>query len=545
MKKFFRVSFLCVFVLLIALTVSCKGGSSKAAPAADSTAVAAGAAPGSGYPVKTDVTLTYWIDLNSANVAPNFTSMNDTEFSKYLEEETGIKINFISPAVGAARDSFNLLVASGNMPDMIDYNWNTGYPGGPAAAITNKVIIPLNSLLETHAPDTKALFDANPSYDKMIKTDDGNYYIFPVMKLDDYLNTTYGLFIRQDWLDELNLKSPVTIDDWYNVLTAFKTRKGAEFPLTYPGAGGNFGPFANGMLIGAYGITRNWFIQDGKAVHGIYTPAYKDWLLTMAKWYKEGLFDNNFATNDQVTVDSNLINGESGASAFWIGSGLGKYLPALRATNPKATLAATTYPVLKEGDTPQFNSLLNPFDGWGAVITTSCKYPEIAARFLNYGYTEKGRKTYNYGREGISYTINNGVVDLLPVVTQSPLGWPLGQAWSKYAHGVYPGPYFSERRFLELYYPYPEQLAALDAFTATNMRAHLMPPVSPTPAEASEFARIMTNVNAYADEYTLTAIMGTVDINSTYDTYTAQLKRLGMDRAIEIQQGALERYTDR
>jgi putative aldouronate transport system substrate-binding protein len=461
-------------------------------------------------------------------------------------EETGVKVNFISPAVGNGIDAFNLMVASGNMPDIIDYAWNRppGYPGGPAAALANKVILPLNDKLEANSPDLKALFDANPDYDKMIKTDDGTYYIYPVMKLDDYLNTTYGLFVRQDWLEELNLKMPVTLDDWHAMLTAFKNRKGAGAPLTYGGQA-VFGPFASGMFIGAYGITKNWFLNSGKVSYGAYEPAYKEWLKTMAKWYAEGLIDSNFATNDSAAMNSNLLTGQAGAASFWIGSGLGMYLPELRKTNPKATLAAATYPVLKAGDTPQFNSLLNPFDGGGACITSSCKNIDIAMKFLNYGYTEKGRKTWNYGRESISFTIDNGVVNLTPAVTQHPESWPLGQAWSKYAHGVYPGPYFSERRFLELYYPYPEQIAALEAFTAANMRAHLMPPTSPTPEESSEFGRIMTNIRAYEDEYSLTAILGTVNIDSTFDAYLAQLKRLGMDRAIEIQQGAMQRYNAR
>ena len=99
-------------------------------------------------------------------------------------------------------------------------------------------------------------------------------------------------------------------------------------------------------------------------------------------------------------------------------------------------------------------------------------------------------------------------------ILNNPDGLPIGQAWCKYAHGVYPGPFFTERRYLELYYTFPEQLDALDKWTKTDMREHLMPPVSPTQEESSEFSRIMTDINAYSDEYSLTAIMGTVDIDS-------------------------------
>jgi putative aldouronate transport system substrate-binding protein len=137
------------------------------------------------------------------------------------------------------------------------------------------------------------------------------------------------------------------------------------------------------------------------------------------------------------------------------------------------------------------------------------------------------------------------VVNLTEAVTDSPEGWPLSQAWSKYAHGVYPGPFFSERRFLELYYPYPEQVDALRVFTSANMKPHLMPPVSPAIEDSYDFARIMTNVMAYEDEYSLMAIMGTVNIDATFDNFREQLKKLGIDRAIEIQQEALERYSKR
>ena len=44
-----------------------------------------------------------------------------------------------------------------------------------------------------------------------------------------------GPIIRADWLEELGLEVPQTIDDWTNVLTAFKEQKGAQAPLTFSG----------------------------------------------------------------------------------------------------------------------------------------------------------------------------------------------------------------------------------------------------------------------------------------------------------------------
>jgi len=562
-KKLMKILSLCIACLMIVAAAAGCGnsssspsgtpsagntGNSTANNSADSGSSTDAASNGTvTYPINTNEKLTYWVELNPSLVAPNFTNLGDTEFAKQLEKETGVKVEYIHPTVGMGTQSFNLLVASGNMPDIIDYGWSKsvgGYPGGPEAAINNKIIIPLNSYLEKDAPDLKKILDENPDYDKMVKSDSGNYYIFPVMKLDDYLNTTYGLCIRTDWLKDLGLAMPETIDDWYNVLKAFKDKKGATAPFSYAGAGNAFYPFENGVFIGAFGVNKGLYLDNGEVKFGPYEPGYKDWLVTMNKWFQEGLIDNNFATNDQKAMDSNILTGKTGVFGTWAGSGLSKYMPGTQENDPNATFSAVRYPVLNKGDKPQFNSLLNPFDGAGACITTSCRNPSLAAQFLNYGYTEKGRLTYNYGIEGVSYTMENGLPFMTDEVLKNPDGLPIGQAWSKYSRGVYPGPYFSEKRFLELYYVYQEQKDALGIWTDNDMKKHLMPPVSPTPEESSEYARIINEVNSFVDEFTLKAIMGTEDL-SNFDQYIKQLEKLNIKRALEIQQAALDRYNNR
>lgn len=499
------------------------------------------------YPIETKETLTYWCGLNSSLVSPNFKNFGDTPFAQELQKETGVTLQFIHPSIGTETQSFNLLVASGNMPDIVETTAGTGwstYPGGPEAAINDNVILKLNSYFEKDAPDLKKILDSDKNYDKMVKTDSGNYYIFPYMKRDVSLNTTYGLTIRTDWLKELNLKTPETIDDWYTVLKAFKEQKGATAPLSYAGSGDVFYPFKNGVFIGAYGITKAFYLDGSTVKFGPNENAYKDWLATMAKWYKEGLLDTNFATNDQKAMDANILGNKTGSLPTWPGSGLGKYIPALQQKDPAAVLAPAPYPVLKAGDKPQFTSLLNAFDGGGACITTSCKNPDLAAKFLNYGYSEKGILLYNYGIEGVSYTMENGVPKMTDEVMKNPKGLPVGQAWSMYAHGVYPGLTDCQKHYLDMYYVLPEQKNALTLWTNSDMDKHLMPPVSPTTEESQMAAKIMNDVNAYVDEYTLKVIMGNDSVNN-FDNYLSQLKKLDIDKAISIQQAAYDRFTKR
>lgn len=101
------------------------------------------------------------------------------------------------------------------------------YPGGPEKAITDKVILPLNDLIDKSAPNLKKLLQQDKELDKMIKTDNGTYYAFPMIRPDNGL-VFRGPMIRKDWLDELNLQVPTTIDEWYTVLKAFKEKKGQQ-----------------------------------------------------------------------------------------------------------------------------------------------------------------------------------------------------------------------------------------------------------------------------------------------------------------------------
>ncbi|MFR8337370.1 MAG: hypothetical protein ACLVAW_12230 [Eisenbergiella massiliensis] len=139
-------------------------------------------------------------------------------------------VEFQHPASGREKEQFNLIVAD-DLPDIMEWQWVKQYPGGPEKAIKDGVIIPLNDIFDQYCPNIKKYLAENPEVDKMIKTDDGNYFAFPFIRGEDKLCYTVGGFIRQDWLDELGLEVPTTVDEWHEVLTAFKEKKGAEAPL--------------------------------------------------------------------------------------------------------------------------------------------------------------------------------------------------------------------------------------------------------------------------------------------------------------------------
>ncbi|NMA83462.1 MAG: extracellular solute-binding protein, partial [Epulopiscium sp.] len=410
------------------------------------------------YPIKTDKVLTYWAELNTS-VAPNYANLADTPFAKNLMKSTGVTIEFLHPPTGQATEQFNLMIASGELPDLIERSWLT-YPGGPEKAIGDGNIIALNEVLEKYSPNLSAYLANNPDIDKMVKTDEGHYYVYPFIRGDEELLPTIGAIIRKDWLTDLSLEMPTTIDEWYTVLTKFKEEKGATAPFSFEwgtASLNNVNPFAY-----AYGTTRDFYLgKDGKIHFGAAEDGYKEFLTTFAKWYKEGLVDPDIATVKLDQISAQMTNGTSGASIGWAGSRMGVWMNSGIASDPNYMLAPAPYPTLNKGDYPEMGQLENPHPNAGNVaITTQCKDVELAARFLDFAYSEEGHMLFNFGEEGVSYTMIDGYPTYTKDVLEHPNGWPIAQALAANIRGNYNGPFVQDKRYLEQYYTFDEQKQA-------------------------------------------------------------------------------------
>lgn len=490
------------------------------------------------YPVKTDKTLKVWMQLNS-NLASTVKNFGEAPIAKELEKKTGIKVEYIHPIVGQEKEQFNLLLASGGMPDIIEYNWYT-FPGGPEKAITDGYILKLNEVIDKYAPDLKDYLQKNKEVDKQVKTDAGSYYVFPFIRGDEKLLVSGGPIIRKDWLDEVGLKVPSTIDEWYTTLKAFKEKKNATAPLSFRLNYLNWGTFS-----GAYGVTKGIYVEDSKVKFGQMEPGYKDFMATFRKWYSEGLLDKNIATVDNKILDSNVTDNKTGASTAYAGSGLGKWQATMVGKNPKVKFVGTTYPTLKADQTPKFGQRdLTYSSDWSAAITASSKNADLAAMWLNFGYSEEGKLVYNFGTEGESYTMENGYPKYTDLIMKNPNKLPVTNAMARYIRGSYGGPMIQDVRYIEQYMELPEQKEAVNNWTKTDVQKYLLPRITLTPEESSAAAKIINEVDTYCDEMFLKFIMGVEPIEY-FDKYVEQIKTLGIDKYLSIQQAALDRYNKR
>ena len=117
-----------------------------------------------------------------------------------------------------SEEAMNLLLATGKLPDIIGSARikESVDQYGPQGAF-----LPLNELIEEHAPHIKAFFDENPDLMKAASSSDGNLYYIPYLP-DGKYGRAY--WMRRDWLDAVGMDVPSDVDELYEVLTAFRNQ---------------------------------------------------------------------------------------------------------------------------------------------------------------------------------------------------------------------------------------------------------------------------------------------------------------------------------
>lgn len=488
-----------------------------------------------GYPMEDTPKLTYWMGINS-NMSLVVDNAGKTEFAKELAKRTGVDVEYIHPAAGQESTAIGLLVASGDMPDMIEYSW-TSYNGGGKKNIDEGTIIALNDYIDEYAPNFKKYLEENPEIDKMIKTEDGTYYCFPFIRSEDRLLISAGPLYRRDWAKDAGLSAPKTTDDIEKILKAYKD-KGVKKPLSI--TSGNLGNFMMN-----FSTRESFYYQDGKVVYGPLTDQYKKAVTTFNKWFKEGLLDNNYVSVDDNTIKSQILNGETGMAYASGGGGLGTWLDTMEAQNKPFDMVGFTYTAKGEvGAKDAYYHVDSNYPGYGSVaITTSCENPAAAVAWLDYGYSEEGNKLYNFGIEGVSYEVKDGECVFTDLINKNPDGLTQASAMTMYLRSSTAGPFVQDVGYINQFYSKENQQQTLDAWLAdvSDVKKNNLPKYIMTDEETEEYAEIMTEVDSYVLAERDKFVTGKQSLDS-FDKFIDGLKKLDIERAIEIVQAACDRY---
>ncbi len=508
--------------------------------------------------VQTGSKFTYWVTVG-ATPAQTINSYDELLMYQEMERITGTKVEFIHPAAGSTgSEAFQILLSSGDYPDMIEYEW-TKYAGGPQQAIDDGVIIALNDYMKDYAPNYYDWMEGEKGkengylYKAQSLTNDGNYFGFRNMNIGDY-RAFNGIYIRKDKLDEWGLDVPVTIDDWTTVLDTAK-KNGFKAPLT--GTSSMFSITGVEVFNGAWGVAKDWYVEDDVVKFGPFEKAYKDYVAKMAEWTKKGYVDIDYVTNDSTNVLGYMTNGTSVATYGYVGSGMGHVIPAMLERDPDYKIVACPYPVLKEGDKSRFQSIQGEAIDATLSISVQCgidneeRYKE-AISWCDYVYGEEGNILKCFGVEGDTFTIEKGedgedhFVYTDKIYNHEDIGAHSVDAalWHYFRPANSPG-LNQHPDYLKGFYPYEEQMEAIVLWNenTNEIKKYVFPPVSYTGEESGKKANIESAAQSNLDAAISNIILGKASIDD-YDNAVKEAKKAGYDELVKIQQAAYDRYIE-
>ena len=335
-------------------------------------------------------------------------------------------------------ENVNLLCAAGDLPDVV-MNMGSVYNGGLAAAIRDEQIVDIAPLIEEAAPHYTDYLLADDYTLKRCLTDDGEMgAMYPLTAEPDPI--VDGLWIRQDWLDELKMEVPRTPDELEKTLQAFSSEFGADvgFFQMIRANDSTIGPKAEGIW-NAFGPV-NYYLDDSDTIQCAFMQdyyfEYLEYLQTLAN---EGLF-----------LTSNMT--DKSASDLFASGGIGiegdsiTNVPSYIVLLPEEEQAKINLvPMAAIGEPTEFGTIQthisgNNSGGGNVSISTNCEDPSIVLKAFDYLYTKPGSVLSIYGIEGVSYELDaDGNPYLTDTVMNNPDGIPTNAALGYYCNPGIPG----------------------------------------------------------------------------------------------------------
>lgn len=463
-------------------------------------------------------------------------SMGDTftqnQWLKDLEKNTNVKIEWQVMSSNDWAEQKSILLASGTLPDIILGNQTFG-----DSDIVNNLSFfrPLDDYIEKNMPNLKAAMEETPELKKISTFPDGKIYSLPT-RLPSRPKSSRQPVINKTWLDKLGLKAPETIDELYNVLKAFKEQdpngNGKQDEIPFIEIGND--------LISPFGIAdlnnNNTIIKDGKAIYFPVSEEFKEGLKWENKLYAEGLLDKEVFTQDDTMRSAKFQNPDAPIVGFtyqWTPDAVfGKWSDQYVTIPPIAGPDGKRYTIGNPiGMSLNRNELL---------ITTSSKYPEVAARWADQFYRNEASIQNFWGAIGTVIKKNDDSTYTLmdPPAGTSADAWYWDQSLRDFGP-KYVSPSFEQKIVLN-----PEsgdglklQLDKLGSEYVTEP----FPNVMYTSEEFEELPTLTTDIDGYVN--TMRAqFISKGGIDEGWDDYVKQLNKMGLEKLVKIRTDAYSRY---
>ena len=269
------------------------------------------------YPELVTYTLGQMKETNNSNL-PEGQTYEDNAYTRYLKKTLNVQNkNIFMESEERYDEALNILVKDRNLPDIFLVSDRETLE----ELVENDLIEDLTEVYKSCASDK--IQEMYESYGKELLasgTFDGKLFALPETAIDD---GSQLLWLRRDWMEQLGVKEPKTLDEALSVIRAFQeNRMGAEEgedPVGLVCDPGLVGTVSTSYsvdsvfeMFGAY--PQQWIKNaDGEIVYGSLTEETKEALGYLRELYKQGILDPDFALRAQNNIRDLVVNGKCGA----------------------------------------------------------------------------------------------------------------------------------------------------------------------------------------------------------------------------------------
>lgn len=499
--------------------------------------------------VEEATTVTMWCDLIPPlfNYMPN--GMADNLVLQELQSLTGITLEITSTAITSASDTVSLMIASGAFPEIWS-GFGTYYAGSISEAIEEELLLDLAEY-KAYFPSFFQIIDTYDTYGKNAYTDNANIGVLNGIWTNPKLDV--GLTLRKDYLDELGLDIPTTLDGFYQALTLMNENYGATYYMNQDSSdpvnafAQCFGVVGNANSSSTYAY---YMAKDGTEV--LYSPTqerFRDYLETMAQWYSEGLIYADFLScADSIPATDVLLSGSIGIT-YYNAASYTTLMNQVDADSP-FELYPVEVPVDTEtGEPVHLGRQVDYTSVKGYSLSTALepdteKFEAVCA-MLDYLYTDEGSELCNYGVAGTTYTYDSdGNHVWTDLMTNNPNG--LAYSWCLNCYTIGAGSFrIDSSRTLDNYGD--AEMNMISVWNDTeNDAADALPAsaLSLTSDESAAFSAAFSDIRTHTQQNILAFITGTRPMEE-FDTFVEEIQSMDIAGCTEILQGALDRYNQR
>ncbi|MCJ7848707.1 MAG: extracellular solute-binding protein [Blautia sp.] len=331
------------------------------------------------------VELTYMHKLNGTEKYVGDDDINNNVWTRCYQDDLGIKLNY---TIAAAGDDYTqkltMAIASNELPDLMDL------PPEEFSELANAGM--LADITDSYEKDASDLLKQTIEVDGGIQLAsakvDGKLYGLPQLSAAD--GTCDLLWIRTDWLENLGLKAPTTMDELIEVAKAFRyndpdgngqddtwgigfqkaivSEDGAS-PGSYEGFFAAYGAYAKAWVKG----------DDGKITYSGINNGIKDALTQLNQMYEDGLIDPEFGVKDTVKLGEDISAGKVGMFYGLEGMPWGACKSNIE-NNPEAEWQC--YPIVSATDEPAKPITYVRISRYYAA-NAKCEHPEALVKIAN------------------------------------------------------------------------------------------------------------------------------------------------------------------